>query len=98
MVLFCCCFVRLVFFCCFTCNFPWGGATAAAPKWYAAVDGNRKEVADHVASLQARLGDRGLEKLCCSCFPSVVQLQIVWFLLGIIYLSSSSLFLLSFSF
>ena len=35
-----------------------GVATAAELESETSVDGNRKEMADHVASLQARLGNR----------------------------------------
>ena len=46
------------FFAFFLLLFFLGRATAAAPKSEAAVDGNRKEVADRVASLQAGLGNK----------------------------------------
>ena len=50
-------------------SFLLGGATAAAPKSEAAVDGNRKEVADRVASLHARLGNRELENYAACASP-----------------------------
>ena len=45
------------------------GAAAAALKSEDCVDGNRKEVADRVASLQARLGSRESVKLCLLVVP-----------------------------
>ena len=55
----------------------------AALKSEAAVDGNRKEVADRVASLQARLGSRKLEKCAARAFFPLVRIrvQVVRFLL-----------------
>ena len=51
-----------------------GGATAAALKSEVAVDGNRK-VADRMASLPTRQGNREPE-LCCSCFLSEVRVRL----------------------
>ena len=64
----------------FRLQFSLGGATAAAPKSEAAVDGDRRKVADRVASFAARLGSRA-GKLCSSCFPYEVRTRIVrfWF-------------------
>ena len=71
--------VRLGF--CLLPSFFLGEVTAATLKSEVAVDGNRKEVAYRAGSLQARLGNRARKLCCCSCFPSVVRVQVVCFLL-----------------
>ena len=55
-----------LFFSVFGLHFSLGGATATALKLEAAVDGNTGG-ADQVASLQARLDIRELEKYICMC-------------------------------
>ena len=77
--------VRLGF--CLLPSFFLGEATAATLKSEVAVDGNRKEVAYRAGSLQARLGNRARKLCCCSCFPSVVRVQVVCFLLQTLFLS-----------
>ena len=55
--------------CVFSPSFCLGGATVAALKSETAVDGNKKEVADRVASLQARLGSTKLETYAAHASP-----------------------------
>ena len=70
LLFFCCCSACLFLFS-FSPSFFLGGATAAALKSKAAVDGKRKEVADRVASLQACLliGNRELESYAARASP-----------------------------
>ena len=76
--------VRLVLL--FGVIFPWRGDSGAALKSEAAVDGNRNEVADRGASVQARLGNRELENHAARACPSMVLRTVCFLLPGLIYL------------
>ena len=62
-----------------------GGLTAAALKSEAAVDGNRKEMADRVASLQARLGNRELENYAVRASPLWYEYDLFVFCFAYVY-------------
>lgn len=51
------------------------GATAAVLKRNAAVDGNRKKMADRVSRLQVRLGNEGLENHAARASPLRVKVE-----------------------
>ena len=90
---------RLVFRSSFLVSCFLGGATVAALKSEAAVDGNRKEVADRVASLEARLDNRELKTmllvlpLCGTSTSNLIFISLIPFFLSFVLSLSASPFL-----